>query len=130
MTLKFNKRYVQALVLVVCMSLASCNQDVRPRQLDGTWELPRFNNIAAGNNSIFFTWEFEKDGDFTICISGDCYDGDWEWEERGEELEIDYTDDFGDTYRTSFEVDMLDKEVLEGDWTYDGYTYALEFERD
>ena len=127
MMLKFNKRYVQALVVVVCMSLASCNQDVRPRQLDGKWEFKRvyFFNVDPGS-----TWEFEKYGDFEFCSDGDCYSGDWEWEDRGEELEISYTDDFGDSYRIDFEVDMLDKEVFEGDLIAGSYTYAVEFERD
>ena len=127
MILKFDKRYIQALVVLVCMSLASCNQDVRPRQLDGEWELKRVDGVAVDPGSI---WEFEKNGDFRFCQDGDCYSGDWEWEERGEELEINYTDDFGDSYRIDFEVDMLDKEVLEGDLVDGSYTYTVEFERD
>ncbi|MEL6635333.1 MAG: hypothetical protein AAFW73_22740 [Bacteroidota bacterium] len=127
MILKFDKRYVQALVVMVCVSLASCNQDVRPRQLDGKWELKRVDGVNVDPGSI---WEFEKNGDFEFCQDGDCYSGDWEWEDRGEELEINYTDDFGDSYRINFEVDMLDKEVLEGDLSLDAYTFTAEFERD
>ncbi|MEL6635334.1 MAG: hypothetical protein AAFW73_22745 [Bacteroidota bacterium] len=127
MTLKFNPRYVQALVLVVCMSLASCNQDVRPRQLDGTWELKSVNKVPADPGT---TWEFEKDGGFKNCQDGDCFEGSWEWEERGEELEIEYIDNFGDNYRFSFEVDMLDKEVFEGEVVIDGDLYLVAFERD
>ena len=64
MILKFDKRYVQALVVMVCVSLASCNQDVRPRQLDGKWELKSVNNINVDPGT---PWEFEKDGDFEFC---------------------------------------------------------------
>lgn len=115
-------------------SYSSCKKDGPSRTdlLVGKWELEEFDGSSA-NNEISF--EFEDDGDFEICFqeSGTsyCYDGEWEWANGDEdEIEMEYTDSFGDSYDLEFEVDVLNDEELSGELESDGYTYDVVFERD
>lgn len=129
MKFRLNLRRVQALVLLACFAAFGCNKDVKPRKLEGEWRLDKINGQSAGSDG--FTWEFEDDGDFQWCFDGgDCYFGEWEWNNDKDEIDLEWTDSFGDRYFAEFEVEMLDKEVLEGDFISDGYNYDLEFERD
>jgi len=124
-----NSKLIQALVLAVCLSFSSCVKEggLSPKVLEGKWNATFFDNESVVDEDIY--WEFEDDGDFKYCYDNECYSGDWEWNSDKTELDININFD-GDIYRTEFEVDVLDKEALEGDWVYDGYVYPLEFVRD
>lgn len=130
--MSFNKKksLIKILVLMTCLELAGCVPEggLTPRVIEGEWNLVEINGQNYSYND--FTFEFEEDGDFEFCYEGECYSGEWEWNSDKTELDIDYTDGFGDTYFTEFEVDVLDNEVLEGTWNIDGYSVNLEFERD
>lgn len=128
MTVSIHKNLFRAMVLVVCLELAGCVPDggVTPRVLEGEWQLDRFNGTVI---NTAFTWEFEEDGDFRWCYSGDCYDGEWEWNSDKTEIDIQFVDGFGDLYNTEFEVEILDNEKLKGEWSFEGEIYQMEFDR-
>jgi len=123
------KNFILALVLAVCLSTTGCVKEggVSPKVLEGTWDLTFYQGIDRTEDNIY--WEFEDDGDFTFHYDGDSYAGDWEWNSDKTEIDITYTDSYGDTYNTEFEVEVLDKETLEGDWSYSSYKLNLEFVR-
>lgn len=132
---KHPKRFVQAFVLFVVLSFNSCVKDdgLTPRVIEGEWKLV---DAAADDLADYeIIWDFEDDGDFSITLDDETYDGEWEWNDDEDELLIEYTDSFGDVYDTVFEVEILDNDQLTGDWILeaeDGYFYGLsdlEFER-
>lgn len=131
MTVRKEKYLTRAMVLAACLYLAGCTPDggLSPRVLEGTWELTKINGQPVDPGDTF-NWEFEEGGDFKIISGSDTYLGEWEWNQAKDELDIEFRDSWGDLYVTEFEIDVLDKETLEGDWLYDGDIYALEFERD
>jgi len=124
------KNFILALVLAVCLSTTGCVKEggLSPKVLEGKWNLTFVNGVQQNPIDTYF--EFEDDGDFKYCYDNECYSGDWEWNKDKTELDITYTDSYGDTYNTEFEIDVLDKETLEGDWNFSSYQVKLEFERD
>ncbi|WNJ17354.1 hypothetical protein [Pontibacter sp. G13] len=124
------KLFIRAAVVAICLDLAGCTPEggLTPRVLEGDWKLIMLQGVDV-ENLVTITWEFEEDGDFTFCYDNECYLGTWEWNAAEDELDITYTDGFGDNYVTEFEIDVLDKTTLSGDWKSDGYTYEMEFER-
>ena len=129
MTTTFKENLLRALVLLVCLQFLGCAPEdgLTPRLLCEKWEVSRVNGQPVASN---FTWEFEDDGDFLFCYDRECYSGDWEWNRSKDEIDISYVDDFGEIYFIEFEVDVLDKEKLEGDALIDGELYLLDFEID
>jgi len=125
-----NNKLIQAMVLAACISFSSCVKEggLSPRVLEGKWNLTFFDNESAADDNIY--WEFEGDGDFRACYENDCYEGDWEWNKDKTEIDITYPDSNGDIFRVELEVDVLDKEALEGDASVYGYSYSIEFVRD
>jgi len=124
-----NSKLIQALVLAACLSFTSCVKEggLSPKVLEGKWDLTFQDGVSAVDENVY--WEFEDDGDFKYCYENDCYNGDWEWNSDKTELDLSINFD-GDIYQSEFEVDVLDKETLEGDWTIFSYVTKLEFTRD
>jgi len=133
MKIDFDQRMLRVMVVAVCLSVSGCVPDggLTPRVLEGEWILTSLDNqnVAQANS---WSFEFQEDGDFqwTFFSYNETYRGEWEWNDTKDEIEIEYTDSFGDTYSLEFEVEVLDNMNLEGEIISNGYTFDVEFERD
>ena len=105
-------------------------------RLSGEWELDKINGmdpqayLNEGSSyyvysNVEITWTFERDGDFERCEEydlsyssywgsysysyNDCDDGDWEFEDDGEELEIQFN---GSSYTSTYEINRLSSNEL------------------
>ena len=99
-----NKNNVIALTLVMMISYSCSKYDDGPffslrtkkGRLVGEWELDKViqNGQTQSLDSDYdIIWEFERDGDFEQTIEYGSYsygyNGDWEFDDNGEELEIE-----------------------------------------
>ena len=98
-----NKNNVIALTLVMMISYSCSKYDDGPffslrtkkGRLVGEWELDKViqNGQTQSLDSDYdIIWEFERDGDFEQTLEYGSYsygyNGDWEFDDNGEELEI------------------------------------------
>lgn len=133
MTTSSKPNLLKALVLFVVISSSSCVRDggLSPRALEGEWQIVSLDGEEAEADEAI-TWDFGDDGDFEWCYEydsySDCYDGDWEWNRDCDVIYFNIEED-GDSYLFEFEVDVLDKTTLKGDWGYGGDNFEIELKK-
>ena len=108
-----NKNNVIALTLVMMISYSCSKYDDGPffslrtkkGRLVGEWELDKLiqNGQTQSLDSDYdIIWEFERDGDFEQTLEYGSYsygyNGDWEFDNNGEELEIEINEYGSQTY--------------------------------
>ncbi len=133
MVLKAKHAIIPLAGLAMALQATGCKKDKDSNTdlLVGEWELVKIDGVTPTVYSLSF--EFEKNEDFTLCqqygSQSYCYNGSWEWGNSDEdEIEMKW-DDGSTSYSASFDVEELSKDELIGDFTNDGDTYQLEFEK-
>ena len=136
-----NKNNVIALTLVMMISYSCSKYDDGPffslrtkkGRLVGEWELDKviLNGQTQSLDSDYdIIWEFERDGDFEQTLEYGSYsygyNGDWEFDDNGEELEIQIN---GDGTQT-FEINRLTNNELWLEINDGGDKTEYEFEKD
>jgi len=124
-----NSKTILLMLLAVCLSFSSCVKDggVSPKVLEGKWNIKLIDGEPADED---FYWEFDEDGNFNYCEDNECEHGTWEWNNDKSEIDIDYTDEFGNDFNVELEVDVLDKKTLKGSINVLWFFADYEFERD
>ena len=135
-----NKNNVIALTLVMMISYSCSKYDDGPffslrtkkGRLVGEWELDKViqNGQTQSLDSDYdIIWEFERDGDFEQTLEYGSYsygyNGDWEFDDNGEELEIQIN---GDGTQT-FEINRLTNNELWLEINDGGDKTEYEFEK-
>ena len=135
-----NKNNVIALTLVMMISYSCSKYDDGPffslrtkkGRLVGEWELDKviLNGQTQSLDSDYdIIWEFERDGDFEQTLEYGSYsygyNGDWEFDDNGEELEIQIN---GDGTQT-FEINRLTNNELWLEINDGGDKTEYEFEK-
>lgn len=98
------KRNITILTLIILISYGCTKYDDGPAfslrtkkaRLTGEWELEEIivNGVSQALDSDYdMIWEFERNGDFTQTMDYGAYsynyNGEWEFDDNGEELEIE-----------------------------------------
>jgi hypothetical protein len=135
-----NKNNVIALTLVMMISYSCSKYDDGPffslrtkkGRLVGEWELDKviLNGQTQSLDSDYdIIWEFERDGDFEQTLEYGSYsygyNGDWEFDNNGEELEIEINEYGSQTY----EINRLTNNELWIEINDGGDKRELEFEK-
>jgi hypothetical protein len=135
-----NKNNVIALTLVMMISYSCSKYDDGPffslrtkkGRLVGEWELDKviLNGQTQSLDSDYdIIWEFERDGDFEQTLEYGSYsygyNGDWEFDNNGEELEIEINEYGTQTY----EINRLTNNELWIEINDGGDKRELEFEK-
>ncbi len=144
MNSKINNILTPTAAAASLLFLGACEEDVEESSasadlLIGEWELVTIDGETPEDGdeysySIFF--KFEADGDLEFCYNymdkvnpsesyEDCYDGEWSWVSKGEELNMGWSDTYENeegvmvTYETDidFKITKLTQSELEGNWT-------------
>lgn len=156
MNTKMNNLLTPTAAAASLLLLGSCGEDKEPTASDnsdlliGEWEVYSVDGEVYveedETSSYSLAMKFEADGDFAFCYDYEskvnpsdsyveCYEGDWQWITKGEELTFSFeseeeTND-GTIVTVEAEIDLkitkLTATELEGDWTNEdeGETYEI-----
>jgi len=132
--MKAKNAIIPVIGLALTLTAGGCKKDKDSNTdlLVGEWEVVKKDGVAIPNGYTY-TWEFQKDNDFSYCGGNSgftyCINGEWDWANSDED-EVELTwDDSGDTYTASFQIDDISKDKLNGKVVTDGDTYQVELEK-